>query len=558
MSAARLQTAPPAGGAANRLEAAVALSIAGVAVGSGVAVRLVSGTWQLPGGDDWSYAKAAFTLARTGELRLSGWGVMSLVGQLYLAQPWLALFGRSHGTLHLATSAFGVVALACTYALARRLMERLPAALATVGIAALPGLVPLSVSFETDVPAYALSVLALLVGARAVERHHPGLLLTSVAIGLVGGSIREVALAAPAAVLLTALGGGLREPSRARLAGVFVVGVLSAAVVGAFLLWRPGLPGSQSLPHTLSLRNAAGSGVSIGFTLALYLSPILPLLPWRSLAGGQRWRSAAVAGSTAVFGILAISRGHPLLLPSAVPWARAGPAVMSLGVEPTLAPGSVALLQVLALLAAAAFAALVAASLGGGPRRVADVADQPPVVLLLWVFGVLAALGAVAHAFVGGPVFDRYLFPVALPVVVLMLRGCRPSRLRLAGTGVALGLAVGVGTAASLLGATAQAARYELAMRAVAEGLPPTAVDGGFEWVADHSPDPAFTAAASGWAHPSPWYAEVFPASSNCQLVSQGSLADPNLELIERRRYAALPGLDREVLRYRNPSACAD
>jgi hypothetical protein len=80
-------------------EWAAALVLALLAVGGAVAVAYATGAMGIPYGDDWSYSRTVVHLYDAGNLELSGWESMSLIGHLLWGLPFVAVFGKSPAVL---------------------------------------------------------------------------------------------------------------------------------------------------------------------------------------------------------------------------------------------------------------------------------------------------------------------------------------------------------------------------------------------------------------------------------------------------------------------------
>jgi hypothetical protein len=80
-------------------EWAAALGLALLAVGGAVAVAYASGAMGTPYGDDWDYSRVVFHLYDTGNVQLTGWESMNLMGHLLWGLPFVAVFGKSPAVL---------------------------------------------------------------------------------------------------------------------------------------------------------------------------------------------------------------------------------------------------------------------------------------------------------------------------------------------------------------------------------------------------------------------------------------------------------------------------
>ena len=71
--------------------AVIVIAIFAVAVPLAVSWR--AGSLSIPRNDDWAYRRAALYFYETGHLRLLGWSVPTLVGQIFWLWPFLKLLG---------------------------------------------------------------------------------------------------------------------------------------------------------------------------------------------------------------------------------------------------------------------------------------------------------------------------------------------------------------------------------------------------------------------------------------------------------------------------------
>jgi hypothetical protein len=156
-----------------------------------------------------------------------------------------------------------------------------------------------------------------------------------------------------------------------------------------------------------------------------------------------------------------------------------------------------------------------------------------PAGLLVVFVGAYA--GGIAAYAVGSPLYDRYVWPLVLPLAVLLLRvGPRPTpawQLRVVRVGgwIAAGatgiVVAAVSTMLVLNGFAYDAAGWQMGQTAVALGFRPQQVDAGMAWVGWHA-----TGTADLNRRPSNvenWYDAVWPSSAPCAMVSSGRLTIP-------------------------------
>jgi hypothetical protein len=489
-----------------------------IAVVLPLAMAIGTGSISIPHNDAWSYSRIGQQFGRSGEIHLLQWNRSSLVGQIAVLGP----LARYIAAQQVFVALLSVLALLACHDLLRPVIGQLRAAFATLVLAAWPELGLLSTSFMSDVPALTAVLGCLALGRRALASGSVPILAASLAVGLWGATIREQALAAPAAVLAVVLVGAHYR----RLFGLrALLGLCVAFAVGlaAFELWRRSLAGDDppaDIPATAVLPFVADSTVRGYFLLAVAVSPAVLAVarPWRwSL---RAWLAGAVAAGAAL--LCWHDHGlHGFLLTDYV--TRSGPYPSAFMGNRTMLPDT-------------AFRALVVLAGVSGVLLAGLVVERgrrlPP--LLKW-FLALDVGGLLASRAAGQAVFGRYLVVLIPALLCLLLAGSGradgpggDSRSRRfferVWTGrprVAVALAATASLAAlSLLttayGSALDAARWDAGRRLVAAGVPATDVDAGFEWSGYHSPngmDPRPV------PDPLNWYSARFPDNRSCFAV---------------------------------------
>jgi 4-amino-4-deoxy-L-arabinose transferase-like glycosyltransferase len=196
-----------------------------------LAVLLVPPRGEFPINDDWDYHATVADLLHHGEMRLSDWPAMPLVGQIYWGAGFAKLFGLSYQTLRFSVLCFALLGALALYYWARAI-ERSREESLFLGLlfAASPLVFTLSYSFMTDVPGTSLMLLGLLAQAHWARRGGvPLALLAGVTAGL-GYLVRQTA-ALPALVLAASLLLAVLR-RRARAAELFgLIAPLALAIV---------------------------------------------------------------------------------------------------------------------------------------------------------------------------------------------------------------------------------------------------------------------------------------------------------------------------------------
>jgi dolichyl-phosphate-mannose-protein mannosyltransferase len=510
-----------------------------VGVGLPLLVGWVSGALTVPHNDDFNYRRVALGLYETGRVELTGWTVMSLVGQVLFVQPFLWIAGGHPAAFAVATGTLAVAGLAASYFLARRILSRAAAVLAVLLVIAFPGFLLNTTSFMTDVPAFAGIAICLALGAVGLEpgrRRRWRWLAASLAAGCFAFSIREFALAAPVAVLVLAALARRGEFPTVVVAGAAVLGTCAAIHVVTSQL-----PGQGTADFAaLSTNNLERTRLGIT-TLAFGLAPAILIAAAGQLRAGHAAGAAvgAMAGG-ALFGgeLLALARfeGVPTVLVGNLldPAGAPGSGALA-GERPLLFPPPTwDVMNVVALGAVVVASGTLGALLAGRRRQSprtsgAVVAVEMPVSLLV-VFTVLYGSGMLAFGLVAS-MFDRYLWPLALSLSILLLAAAgRPRR----SAGLLPGLAAFVVVAGSALAlmlnsAAFDAARWRMGELAISRGIPRESVDAGMEWVGYHA-----TGVATADATPTSgemWYDARWPSFRLCGLVSSSLLDLPTFRL---------------------------
>jgi len=471
--------------------------LVGAGVGIPVLLAALSGNLAIPHNDGFAYSLIARKFAETGSIHLVGWTEPFSVSQEVTLGP----LGSSLVLQQLFVAVLAAMALIATYWVLRSGLSEGYALLGTAVVAAFPGFGLLATSFMEDIPAYCASILALVIGARAIERRSLGWLGLSVLVGLWGFFTREQALAAIAAVLAVAL---LRWPEPKLRRTALGIAVALAVIIVVCEVWRQSLPNARHPVVSLSFGSIAETGGQAYFTFGLLLLPA-------TLLGSRpsRWPLPVrlVAMAVGLVGVGTLLRYHSLIL---------GNYLESQGAYAGLLDGTRHVIP------ATLFHVLQIASLLGGVLLAGELLlGFSSVSLEVQLFGILMALGTAAEIVVGQPGYDRYLLPL-MPVGVLAVLGRRQALGTVAATRrtavvAALAGMFAISVLLTLNGLAFDSARWSQATRLVRAGLAPRTIDAGLEWVGFHSPSPAFDTKPSAGRTKLPWYAStVYPTAPEC------------------------------------------
>ena len=497
---------------------------------------------RIPRSDDWSYLRALIHWRHTGHLDFNHWVSMTLIAQLILARPVIAIWNDSITATRVLTAALGVVGLGAIVAMAPSVgVSRRRGLLVAVALAACPLWGPLASTFMTEVPAFCFEMLCLWCACAGWSRRPEGsagmpagFLVGTAALGFVAIAVRQYAAVTVAGVLLAAIVAAWAGRDRRALRDALVVtGVLVVATL-ALLVWWSHVPNLRALtpetPSGISYKDVVRtSGGFLRLAGLMMLPPIVlagPVRIVRRAWSASRVLSVMVAALTLLVLVVSDSSDLTPARKSAFVGNYFDPRGVladdiTYGTRPRIMAkplfGALTLIASVAglLLAIAVVPFLVTwwtrwrgRTRGRGSLRTflaPAVADAPRLALGLNVVGFAVAYEiAVLFKF---PIWDRYALP-ALPLVGLLALGSRAASSRrasfdyqiamsndapeagrgwrvasLASTGVALLLIGWLGIVYSAESASFDATRWHVAEAAVRAGWPAVDVAPGYEWI---------------------------------------------------------------------------
>lgn len=473
-------------------------------------VLLVNPVGNFPLNDDWAYAWTVKRLLESGELHLSDWTAVNLLSQALWGALFCLPFGFSFTALRISTLVLGLVGVLATYGILREAKANPAVALLGSLVVALnPLYLAMANSFNTDVPAFALSVASLyllLRGLRLESWVHVGLgillslisvmsrqsgVVVLVAFGLAilvkrGLSARNVALAVAPTIAALLLNFGYAEWLSHRGELPLLYGLQISELLNTL---------SAGIPRAVSVYapNLAIMAVYFG----LFLFPFLTLGFWMlctNLPSGRRWFGWAT-------GVLALSAGLVLILKRG-PMPYIGNVLDTFGIGPFSLYGSESFLGLrdeellrgfwtgLTVLGAAGgvvLLVLLASAAISAVREQREHDQDRPWALTFHLAVVAAYLSAIAG--LDGSWFDRYLIlplPMLMAAAVLGVKARPGLRLnaRIATLSWAwLLLAGGLGVAATHDYLSWNRARWQATDVLMEQrGITPAQIDGGFEF----------------------------------------------------------------------------
>jgi len=487
------------------------IGILGITIGLPFVLAFVTESLAVPHNDAWAYSRIAQSFARGEGFHLVGWNRVFLLGQVVLFGQSPSIVGQ-HATVGV-VAAFGLLAV---FVLARQQVDDGRALFGTAVVGLVPGFGLLATSFMTDVPAWACGTVCLAISFTAIRRVAPSALAVGLAIGVAGATCRDDAIVAPFAALLAAAVAWRRD--RRAMQILFVEALAVLIVFGGLETWRRRMAHGDEPALALKAWSTALWAVRAYFTLALFLTPAVALavrpFEWSRRA---RWCGLAIAVVGLPFYVEL--RGDMMM----------GNYVSRYGAYGVAAVGTREVIPRLAWLTAVG--ASYVAGIGLAGHLVTRWRQLTP---LLSIFAVLTATVLVGETLIGQPTFDRYLLPLVMPIVVLLVAGDRPrwgpAILALAGQ-AALSLALTANVLAF------DGARWAEGLRLQRAGASAADINAGLEWVGYHSSaavDPSST------SHPSAvgWWMRLFPQARECYVVTASARPDLGPP-ISRRPYRA-------------------
>lgn len=541
----------------------------------GLALSAARGTLGIPKADDWSYIAVAVAWARDEVLVLNGWVHMTFVSQGLMGTALAGFFPGSVVALQGFTFFVGVVGLVAIYWLARRLISPTLSVSVVVVTCLSPIWLFLSISFMTDIPAWALSLISIAFGIQAIRYDHPGLLLLGTGVALLGFGVREYAVVPFLALLLWVVWS--RHPKPFRLWSL-LLGVGIVTIGAAAYMWRQSLPGSvdnMAVTPIESLQLFASLLLTLGVLLVPYVA-LSAVLLWtngrRSIEGGLRncWIGASV-GVAAVIGIAVTSSMQlvgNIVHPYGSSWTSVGDGVRSLPLWGFRAVTLMGILCLAVLLVVAGM--LVQRQIVARSWRIFERPQASSGFVGLYVFISVAIMAVyfVAILVAGAPAFDRYLLLVVpLLGIVILWVATRSSNERLSQwqkSAVAGILAV---TGAFGIVVTdglnqVDGLRWQVASDLVKSGVPEHKIDGGDAWFRYHQKDAPDVARVGSLKNSIPgrtWWQTFFEGSTFCRMVAIESETDlqamygPALSIREER---TLLGTPFRIMVFPGPDPC--
>ncbi len=470
-----------------------------------IAVASHYGALKIPRSDDWSYLRTLFVWHRSGKWDFNHWVSMTLVGQIFIAGPIVKIFGTSILAVRMLVVALGCAGLIAVWRMAPTLGLRSTSGwFVAMNVAIYPLWGPLAPTFMTDVPAFAIQMIAIALAARNLQRRATirGLIVSMGAAGL-AISIRQYSIGVAIPILLAYFVVAHRDKNRPLIRATWAVAIASLVGTALLLRWWSHVPNGRAL----SIQAPKGSSLQLAFERAggflrlagLSAAPCIIWLGPRRLL--KRAGAASAELSKLIAGGAATLLGVSYYLNPTVPFVgnyidRRGVLADDIlfGARPDVMPGwafnaitvvasGFAVILVLALVPA------VAAKSWSWATRAETISKRPAMLLITSTIIAFFVMYETATVF-RLPIFDRYALP-ALPLISLLLLAIEPAQseptpfrtqVRTAATAVACGVLFALSAAIAAESASYDGTRWAVAEAAVRAGYPIEDVYGSYEW----------------------------------------------------------------------------
>lgn len=489
-------------------------------------------------GDDGPYIRMAQTFAKTGHIVYNGWAAAAMISQIYLAQPFIKLFGESYTTVRMTNL---LVALVTTIAFHRLLVrtgafER-NATLGTLAVVLSPLYLMLSVTFMSDIQGMLAVVLCTYGCVRAIQASSDRSAIRWICFAVftctLFGTSRQIAWVGDLTMVPCTLW-HLRSRTRVLITGAAFTAVAFLFIFGC-LHWLGKQPYYVPVPFFVKGFPMAHALMEVTYTLLEIPFLILPVAAIFAprMFGSRRWISvllSAVLVAYVVIAFLTRKTADPLLhleptVGNAGSWINLFGLFSGLTTTPLFLPARI-LVVVTAVCLAGLFGIIVVAFQPGAARSSSATRElswkQLGILLLPYSVGYLillaAATGTTYH------IYDRYALGLLAPAIIVLIRlyqeRVRPN-LPLA-TAPLIIIMAAYGMIVTHNTFAFDRARVRLADELHAHGVPYTSIDGGWDYNfdteldhADHINNPLIKVPAGAYVptpppppgyYPTTWY----------------------------------------------------
>jgi|694.fasta_scaffold08188_6 4-amino-4-deoxy-L-arabinose transferase-like glycosyltransferase len=241
-----------------------------------------NGALGIPRNDDAFYLRTAFHFAKSGNfVPISAYP--TLIGQTIISAPVIKIFGENIAALQTFCAFLGVTGLVFIYLLFRDFLVWYHSTICVAVLALGPIFSNLSISYMTDIPAFAFQAAGIFLLSRSLVAKSKNLfwLIGSFLATATAFTIRQTTISTVAVILVVLFIYRDRHIFKARV--IVPIAVLFCVSLVFFYTWRASLAEFQNFPvDTEKFHNPAylvvSSVLSLGMTYGIYLFPIVLLI----------------------------------------------------------------------------------------------------------------------------------------------------------------------------------------------------------------------------------------------------------------------------------------
>ena len=387
-------------------------------------------------------------------------------------------------------------------------------------------------------------------------------------LGLIAFSIREYALAAPAAVSLVTLR-RLALNDLAKMRRVAVLVAVGFIAVTTMYFWRHTLPGASHVARPAQAPFISAAYVSsAAFAIALFTFPMLFLISGSAAARlmRDRYRVAIITLGSIIsaWALLLLVNGS--VLPGNMLTAHGSYPETLPGQPPVVLPYVLWQgLSVLSLFSLLSLAVVCLTPHGtksvrgiGSTRTAAQAGVKLSLVFSLLTFSEVAAVKFATP----GVITDRYLISIVPFIIAVTLRRAASSGLLVGRPGMvaiaSLALMALLGTSVVDAAATFDGAKWRLAQSVQRSGVAPELIDGGYEWFGYHQPGKILDFKLNAPARN--WWNRLFAKQDACVETRYAALPPGasigEAEIISELKARTLFGVNYDLVAVRVTKAC--
>ena len=393
------------------------LLVIGVAVP--LALAAAFHTFSVPQNDDWAFRLIATHFFNTGHFTYNNWEAMILYGQVFWTWLFKVIFGSHQWIFAGSVAALASFGILSAYAVVRRLVTRGWAFFLIFLMSTLIGVSYNVGNYMTDLPAFSLALVTIYFGIKCSESS-PKLywvyLILSLLTGIWAFSIRQFAIAATLAVLLT-----LYAVDRSKKKRMIAVGTALVVICIALLEIANHTPGFVHAHFQLPTSAALIQELRMFETLSFMMSPAIFIAAWRIWP--HRWSNAVSFGTLAGFAVgiyLLIFEGSNFFAGDYF-WQGGITSWLTLtGAWPNLFPNYLwDAFICIGIVSSACLIGVCMHTLKYRVQRKNDVTTSTKYLLSLYCAGSAALVFLSGMA--GEPQFERFLWPVAFSGSALLV-----------------------------------------------------------------------------------------------------------------------------------------